>query len=208
MSSSGSSNHKRLSSETEHAQRVLDMDVAQNMKLRERQRFFEEVFQQDVDVYLSTSHLQIDHKRPAPIGSISSMEVNVDILEQMDLMDITDHEALDVFLNSSGSEDVLTSPLPEVDDDDCNENNEELYKDGLSLPVPNGCHKTKSRMSSTSSGCTDPYSLDTSEEGVETPVIQSDDEEVQADTLLLMTTPSGKDEEEEEEEKDQAVQLP
>ncbi|XP_036388703.1 dysbindin-like [Megalops cyprinoides] len=201
MSSSGSTNHnKRLSSETEHAQRVLDMDAAQNMKLRERQRFFEEVFQHDVDVYLSTAHLQIDHKRP-PIGSISSMEVNVDILEQMELMDITDHEALDVFLNSSGSEDVLTSPLPGRP--------APLYKDGLSLPVPNGCHKMKSRMSSTSSGSTDPYSLDTSEEGVETPVIQSDDEEVQADTLLLMTTPSGKDEEEEEEEeKDLAVQLP
>jgi hypothetical protein len=34
------------------------------MKLRERQRFFEEVFQHDVDVYLSSAHLQIhDYKR-------------------------------------------------------------------------------------------------------------------------------------------------
>ena len=50
----------------------------------------------------------------APMGSISSMEVNVDVLEQMDLMDITDQEALDVFLNSGlGADDgALASPLP------------------------------------------------------------------------------------------------
>lgn len=41
------------------------------------------------------------------------MEVNVDVLEQMDLMDISDQEALDVFLNSgSGADDgALASPL-------------------------------------------------------------------------------------------------
>lgn len=35
---------------------------------------------------------------------MSSMEVNIDMLEQMDLTDISDHEALDVFLNSGGDE--------------------------------------------------------------------------------------------------------
>lgn len=42
------------------------------------------------------------------------MEVNVDVLEQMDLMDISDQEALDVFLNSGsgGDEGALTSPIP------------------------------------------------------------------------------------------------
>lgn len=48
----------------------------------------------------------------APMGSISSMEVNVDVLEQMDLMDISDQEALDVFLNSGTDEGALASPLP------------------------------------------------------------------------------------------------
>lgn len=50
----------------------------------------------------------------APMGSISSMEVNVDVLEQMDLMDISDQEALDVFLNSGSGADegALASPLP------------------------------------------------------------------------------------------------
>ncbi|XP_040890240.1 dysbindin-like isoform X2 [Toxotes jaculatrix] len=112
MSSSSSNLHnKRLPSETERGQRLPDVDAAQQLKLRERQRFFEEVFQHDVDVYLSSAHLCIrDYKRP-PIGSISSMEVNVDLLDQMELIDISDQEALDVFF-SSGEEGVLTSPLP------------------------------------------------------------------------------------------------
>ena len=41
---------------------------------------------------------------------MSSMEVNVDMLEQMDLMDISDQEALDVFLNSGGEENTVLSP--------------------------------------------------------------------------------------------------
>lgn len=42
------------------------------------------------------------------------MEVNVDVLEQMDLMDVSDQEALDVFLNSGSGPDegALTSPIP------------------------------------------------------------------------------------------------
>lgn len=45
------------------------------------------------------------------IGSMSSMEVNVDMLEQMDLMDMSDHEALDVFLNSGGEDNSVASPM-------------------------------------------------------------------------------------------------
>lgn len=46
---------------------------------------------------------------------MSSMEVNVDMLEQMDLMDISDQEALDVFLNS-GEENTVLSPALGRDD--------------------------------------------------------------------------------------------
>lgn len=35
----------------------------------------------------------------------------MDMLEQMDLMDISDQEALDVFLNSGGEENTLLSPV-------------------------------------------------------------------------------------------------
>lgn len=48
---------------------------------------------------------------PEPIGSMSSMEVNVDMLEQMDLMDMSDHEALDVFLHSGGEDNSTASPV-------------------------------------------------------------------------------------------------
>lgn len=41
---------------------------------------------------------------------MSSMEVNVDVLEQMDLMDLSDQEALDVFLNSGGEDNTVISP--------------------------------------------------------------------------------------------------
>ncbi|XP_045561440.1 dysbindin isoform X2 [Salmo salar] len=178
--------------ETEHAQRVPGMDVAQQMKLRERQRFFEEVFQHDVDVYLSSAHLQIhDYKRP-PIGSVSSMEVNVDMLEQMDLMDISDQEALDVFLGSGGDEGVLASPLPVVHG---NNNNDKVINQGRSLLYTDGCDG-KFRMSSTSST----NSQNTNEDRRDTQVVQSDDEDVHVDTVLLMGSPPGKDE-----EKDQSI---
>lgn len=39
------------------------------------------------------------------------MEVNVDMLEQMDLMDVSDQEALDVFLNSGGEDNAVLSPV-------------------------------------------------------------------------------------------------
>lgn len=53
-----------LPADSEHGQRLPDVEVAQQLKLRERQRFFEEVFQHDVDVYLSSAHLCIhDYKR-------------------------------------------------------------------------------------------------------------------------------------------------
>ncbi|XP_029540086.1 dysbindin-like isoform X2 [Oncorhynchus nerka] len=190
MSSSGANLHnKRLPSETENAQRVPELDSAQQLKLRERQRFFEEVFQHDVDVYLSSAHLHIhDYKRP-PIGSVSSMEVNVDMLEQMDLMDISDQEALDVFLNSGGDEGVLASPLPVVHG---NNNNNEVISQGRSPHNTGGC-VGKSRMSSTSS-TSSTNSQNTNEDGRETPVVQSDDEDVNVGTLLLMGSTPGKDE--------------
>ncbi|KAI4905513.1 hypothetical protein NFI96_016527 [Prochilodus magdalenae] len=184
-----------LPAETEHAQRVPDMDVAQQLKLRERQRFFEEVFQHDVDVYLSSAHLQIDYKRP-PMGSISSMEVNVDMLEQMELMDISDQEALDVFLGTSGEDDAIPSPLPVLA---CGNDSEDPVREEFSLRVPDGC-EIKSRMSSTSSNSTSD-SQATNEDGAETPVIQSDDEDVQDnDDLLISGTPSAEGEGEDQSE--------
>ncbi|KAJ8002407.1 hypothetical protein DPEC_G00179830 [Dallia pectoralis] len=98
--------------ETDNSQMVLDNDSSQHLRLRERQRFFEDVYQHDMDLLVSSAHLHIDCRKP-PMGSISSMEVNVDMLEQLDLMDISDQEALDVFLNSGADDDTLDTSLPD-----------------------------------------------------------------------------------------------
>ncbi|XP_067360530.1 dysbindin [Channa argus] len=188
MSSSSANLHNKcLPSENERGQRLPDVDTAQQQKLRERQRFFEEVFQHDVDVYLSSAHLCIrDYKRP-PIGSISSMEVNVDLLDQMELIDISDQEALDVFFSSGGEEGMLTSPLPVQH----NNNNEEVISNGLFRHVLEGL-EAKSRMSSISSHSSFD-SQTTSANGGCTPVVGSDDEETHTSNVTKTAAPPDKE---------------
>lgn len=48
--------------DAEHTQKVLEMEHTQQMKLKERQKFFEEAFQQDMEQYLSTGYLQIERR--------------------------------------------------------------------------------------------------------------------------------------------------
>ncbi|KAM9444051.1 dysbindin isoform 2-T2 [Clarias gariepinus] len=185
MSSKGANLHnEHQAPESENPLKLTDMDAAQQLKLRERQRFFEEAFQHDVDVYFSSAHLQIDYKR-APMSSISSMEVNVDMLEQMDLLDISDQEALDVFLASTEEDDACSCPLEGLaGSSDINA----ALREEISLRVPDTC-ELKSRISSTSSTAT---SDSQGEDGAETPVVQSDDEDVAVDDddgLLIHGTP-------------------
>uniref|UniRef100_A0A8C5U0H3 Dysbindin n=1 Tax=Malurus cyaneus samueli TaxID=2593467 RepID=A0A8C5U0H3_9PASS len=163
------------------AQRNLDAEQMQQqqLKLRDRQKFFEEVFQHDVDFFFPMSHLQIEHRRP-PLGSISSMEVNVDMLEQMDVLDLSDQDTVDVFLGSLFFLTLLS--CPGADASQCPEE--------ITLQVPNAA-ESKSRISSTSSASTDLNSLDTSEEGAETPVVQSDEEDLQEDTDCAEAVPPG-----------------
>ncbi|XP_070953689.1 dysbindin isoform X1 [Macaca nemestrina] len=173
--------------DAEHAQKVLEMEHTQQMKLKERQKIFEEAFQQDMEQYLSTGYLQIAERRE-PIGSMSSMEVNVDMLEQMDLMDISDQEALDVFLNS-GEENTVLSPALGPESSTC--------QNEITLQVPNPS-ELRAKPPSSSSTCTDTATQDISEDG-ESPVVQSDEEEVQVDTALATShtdreaTPDGSD---------------
>ncbi|XP_072365727.1 dysbindin-A isoform X3 [Scyliorhinus torazame] len=154
----------------EHAQKVRDMENTQQLKLKERQKFFEEAFQQDLEQYLSTGYLQIAQRRE-PIGSMSSMEVNVDMLEQMDLMDMSDQEALDVFLNSGGEDTSEISPVL----------GSEPYQSEITLQVPSQAElRLKlSSLSSTADDATHSVSED------DTPLVQSDEEEVQIDTSLV-----------------------
>ncbi|XP_059412702.1 dystrobrevin binding protein 1b isoform X2 [Carassius carassius] len=188
MSSPGSaSGSKRDSSELEHRQRVTEADpVPPQVKLKDRQKFFEEAFQQDMEHYLSTGYLQIAERR----GSMSSMEVNVDMLEQMDLMDMSDHEALDVFLNSGGEDNSVASPMlgPDV----------ESFTSEISLQVPTQAD-LRHKLASLSSTCTDSASQDT-EAGEEeeeddndergpaaipdSPLVQPDQEELEENATL------------------------
>ncbi|XP_019942108.1 dysbindin [Paralichthys olivaceus] len=187
MSSSSSNLHKKhLPPETERCQRLPDVDAAQQLKLRERQRFFEEVFQHDVDVYLSSAHLCIrDYKRP-PIGSISSMEVNVDLLDQMELTDNSDQDTLDVFFSPGGEDGVLTAPQPGN-----NNNNEEVNSNGLFRHVLEDLD-AKSRMSSTSSNSSSDSQTNNAN-GADTPVAGSEDEEIHTSTVRRRFPPPEKE---------------
>lgn len=53
--------------DSEHPQRVSGADQGgaptPQVKLKERQKFFEEAFQQDMEQYLSTGYLQINERR-------------------------------------------------------------------------------------------------------------------------------------------------
>ncbi|XP_016141571.1 dysbindin-A-like isoform X3 [Sinocyclocheilus grahami] len=171
--------------DTEHGQNVLEMEHAQHVKLKERQKYFEEAFQQDMEQYLSTGYLQITDRR----GSMSSMEVNVDLLEQMDLTDVSDHEAFDVFLSSVGEESSTQSPDiggPALEPGSS--------PSEISLKVPSKT-ELQHTVSSVSSSCTDtisgvtegPDEEDASEESCsgDSPLVQSDEEEVHADTALM-----------------------
>ncbi|XP_019905830.1 dystrobrevin binding protein 1b isoform X2 [Esox lucius] len=128
--------------EAEPSQLTLKEAEMAQVKLKERQKYFEEAFQQDMDQYLSTGYLQINERR----GSFSSMEVNVDMLEQMDLTDMSDQESFDVFLHSGGEENSAASPIlgPEGDS----------FTTELSLRVPTQA-ELRHKLSSVSSTCTD-----------------------------------------------------
>ncbi|XP_037698039.1 dysbindin isoform X1 [Choloepus didactylus] len=170
--------------DAEHTQKVLEMEHTQQMKLKERQKFFEEAFQQDMEQYLSTGYLQIAERRE-PMGSLSSMEVNVDMLEQMDLGDLSDQEALDVFLNSGGEENTVLSPGlgPEPEFSTC--------QNEITLQVPSPS-ELQTRPPSLSPAGTESPPQGTTSGGGASPLVQSDEEEVQVDTALATSSADGK----------------
>lgn len=96
---------------------------------------------------------------------------------------------------------VLPAELEDEEEDEGEEDEdaEVLYRERAPLRRQHEVHRgSKSRSSSTSS-----TSSGTSLGGADTPVIQSDDEEVHADTLLLTSVPRTRDEETEEEEEEE-----
>lgn len=135
----------------------------QQLRLRERQKFFEDILQPETEFVFPLSHLHLESQRP-PIGSISSMEVNVDTLEQVEFIDLADQDGADVFLPCEDS-----PPTPQrsgVDD----------HPEELSLLVPTS-DRTTSRTSSLSSDSSNLRSPNPSDGGGDTPLAQSDEED-------------------------------
>lgn len=140
----------------------------QQLRLRERQKFFEDILQPDAEFVFPLSHLHLESRRP-PIGSISSMEVNVDTLENVEFIDLGDLDGADVFLPC---EDPPATPQTSGVDG---------HAEGLSLPVPTP-DRTTSRTSSSSSSDSsiNPHSPNPSDGGADTPLAQSDEEDADA----------------------------
>uniref|UniRef100_A0A3Q2DJC4 Dystrobrevin binding protein 1a n=1 Tax=Cyprinodon variegatus TaxID=28743 RepID=A0A3Q2DJC4_CYPVA len=155
--------YKAIKSElnSEHAQRVAELELAMQQKLRERQKVYEKAFHQDVEKYLSTGCLQ----------SRASVGVDTAALDQMAIVNLSDQEALDDFLNSSGEDSSSGSSLTSGPD---------LQSSSL---------ESLNQISPTNTGQLTEVAEWQQEEGAseegEKPLVQSDEEDVQADTSLV-----------------------
>lgn len=152
--------------DSQHAQKVAELEQAMHQKLRERQKIYEDAFNQDVKQYLSTGYLQ---HRQAPGADVC-------VLDQMTVTNMSDQEALDDFLNSIGDEISPASSL-------------------TSGPDLESCssESLKSQMNQLSPANNQLSNLDAAwEQGEELakdqrddPLVQSDEEEVQPDMSLV-----------------------
>lgn len=136
----------------------------QQLRLRERQKFFEDILQPETEFVFPLSHLHLEAQRP-PIGSISSMEVNVDTLEQVELIDLGDQDGADVFLPC---EDPPSTPQTSGVDD---------HPEELRLPMHTPDRTTSRTSSSSSDSSTNLHSPNPSVCGADTPLAQSDEED-------------------------------
>ncbi|KAM8775148.1 dysbindin domain-containing protein 2 isoform 1-T1 [Rhynchonycteris naso] len=136
----------------------------QQLRLRERQKFFEDILQPETEFVFPLTHLHLEVQRP-PIGSISSMEVNVDTLEQVELIDLGDQDGADVFLPCEDP--PLTHQMSGVDG----------HPDEPSLPM-HTADRIISRTSSLSSDSSaNLHSPNPNDSGTDTPLAQSDEED-------------------------------
>lgn len=153
--------------DAEHAQKVFELEHATQQKLKERQKIYEEAFVQDMEHYLSTGYLQLRE----PAGA----QVPVDVLEQMQVTDVSDLEALDDFLNSTGDDVSTASSLTSGPDP-------ESSTSDLS-PCPPG----QAPLVAPQTASQEPVGRDEeASEGSDGPLVQSDEEEVQVDTALVV----------------------
>ncbi|KAG8009739.1 Dysbindin-A [Nibea albiflora] len=155
--------HLELNSQ--HAQKVGELEQAMQQKLRERQKVYEEAFNQDMKQYLSTGYLQPRE----PEG------VDMCVLDQITLTNISDQEALDDFLNST-SDDISTgSSLTSGPDlESCS--SESLRSQMNQTPLTNQLSNQNTAWEQVEEGAN---------EEINKPLVQSDEEDVQPDMSLI-----------------------
>ncbi|KAM7382335.1 hypothetical protein PAMP_002072 [Pampus punctatissimus] len=150
----------------EHAQKVAELEQAMQQKLRERQKVYEEAFNQDMEKYLSTGHLQ--NRKPT--------QADVCVLDQMTVDNISDQEALDDFLNSTGDDVSTGSSLTSGPD------LESCSSESLRSPMNQDPRTTN--QPSNQNIVWMPEEEVSSEESDE-PLVQLDEEDVQPDISLV-----------------------
>ncbi|XP_063735657.1 dysbindin-A-like [Eleginops maclovinus] len=152
---------------SEHAQKVAELEQAMKQKLKERQKVYEEAFNQDVQQYLSTGYLQ--HREPAePAGT------DVRVLDQMTVTNISDQEALDDFLNSTGDDISTGSSLTSGPDLESFSSESEMKSQMIQAPP------TKNQAAEW-----EQEEEEAASEGNDKPLVQSDEEDVQPDMSLV-----------------------
>ncbi|KAL3060794.1 hypothetical protein OYC64_015188 [Pagothenia borchgrevinki] len=156
---------------SEHAQKVAELEQTMKQKLRERQKVYEEAFNQDVQQYLSTGYLQ--HRE-----CTEQAGTDVRVLDQMTVTNISDQEALDDFLNSTGDDISTGSSLTSGPDLESCSSESEMKSQMIQAPP------TKNQASNQAVEWEQEEEEAASEESYE-PLVQSDEEDVQPDMSLI-----------------------
>ncbi|XP_062255428.1 dysbindin-A-like isoform X2 [Platichthys flesus] len=151
---------------SEHAQKVAELEQTMCQKLRDRQKVYEEAFNQDMEQYLSTG--QIQQREPT--------KPDVGVLDHMTVTNMSDQEALDDFLNSSGDDTSTGSSLTSGPDlESCSS---ESTRSQMNQAPPTN---NKSSNQDAVWGRDE----EVASEDSDVPVVQSDEDEVQPDMSLV-----------------------
>nr|XP_019946687.1 PREDICTED: dysbindin-A-like [Paralichthys olivaceus] len=151
---------------SEHAQKVAELEQTMRQKLRDRQKVYEEAFNQDMEQYLSTG--QIQQRDPA--------KPDVGVLDHMMVTNMSDQEALDDFLNSSGDDNSTGSSLTSGPDLESCSSESSRSQMNQAPPTDN-----QPSIQDAALGREEEVASEESDE----PLVQSDEEEVQPDMSLV-----------------------
>lgn len=160
--------------DSEHAQKVAELEQATQQKLKDQQKIYEKAFNQDMQQYLSTGYLQLRDVEPTGDQLCS--------LDQLTVTDLSDQEALDKFLNSA-SDDISTGSSL-TSGPDLDSWSSESLRDSLSQGPP-----TNNQLAN--QGAARGHEEEVASEESDEPLVQSDDEDVQVDMSLVVLPEAG-----------------